>query len=220
MQPTKNNIVIADNQFLINYSLKAIIENSTDYHCLGIAENYLKLKKLLSSDQVHLLVIDVSFFEYECYAVWTQLKNEYPDLKILVLTNILNKNELSELSKAGIKNIIYKSTNYDELFQAIDATLKKKKFYCSEVLDMLFDNSVKNKISESNYLTPSEIEVVKLISEGHTTREIAEKKHVSFHTITSHRKNIFRKLKINNVSELLMYALRAGLIEDKTEYYI
>ncbi len=68
-------------------------------------------------------------------------------------------------------------------------------------------------------LTASEIEIVKLIAEGMTTKEIASRKNVSFHTIMTHRKNIFRKARVNNASELVMFAIRAGII-DTIEYQI
>jgi DNA-binding NarL/FixJ family response regulator len=220
MQKLKSTLVVADTQFLINFSIKALVEVSSDYHLLGIAENYQALKGMLSSEKIHVLITDVLLFDYDSFKSLENIKSEYPDLNILILTNNLNKNELNELLRIGIKSIVYKTADSDEFFQAIDATLKKKKFYCSEVLDMIMESSTKNGLSESSHLTPAEIEVVKLISGGLTTKEIAEKKHVSFHTIMSHRKNIFRKLKINNVSELLMYALRVGVIEDNTEYFI
>lgn len=220
MQKLKTNIVVADTQFLVNFSLKVLFEGSADYQLLGIAESYNTLKKMLSSDKVHLLVTDVLLFDYDSFQSLGNIKSNHPDLNILVLTNNLNRTELNELIRIGIKNIVFKTADKDELFQSIDAALKMKKYYSSEVLDMIMESSTKIGLGESNHLTPTEIEVVKLISGGLTTKEIAENKHVSFHTIMSHRKNIFRKLKINNVSELLMYALRIGIIEDNTEYFI
>lgn len=214
------NIVLADSQFLIGISLKTIFGNLPAYHFVGIAENYDHLKELLSSGEVNLLIIDVLLFDIDSFQRLTDLREKHPELKFLILTNSLNKNELNELIRLGIKSIIYKTTDNDELLQAIEATLKNKKYYCSEVLDMLIDSSAKNAASDPFALTPAETEVVKLIAGGFTTKEIAQKKHVSFHTVMSHRKNIFRKLKINNVSELLMFALRVGIIEDNTEYYI
>lgn len=72
---------------------------------------------------------------------------------------------------------------------------------------------------ETHHLTTTETEVVKLIAEGKTTKEIAAQKNISFHTVMTHRKNIFRKLGVNSSSELIMYAIRAGWI-DNIEYYI
>ncbi|NLU38080.1 MAG: response regulator transcription factor [Bacteroidales bacterium] len=220
MEGERINIVLADSQFLIGISLKTIFESLPAYHLVGIAENYNRLTEFLSSGKVSLLIIDVLLFDIDSFQRLADLREKHPELKFLILTNSLNKSELNEMMRLGIKSIIYKTTDNDELLQAIEATLKNKKYYCSEVLDMLVDSSAKNAVSDPFALTPAETEVVKLIAGGFTTKEIAQKKHVSFHTVMSHRKNIFRKLKINNVSELLMYALRVGIIEDNTEYYI
>lgn len=98
--------------------------------------------------------------------------------------------------------------------------VKKRKQFSDQVLDMILELSDNHDTTpESSGLTRSEKEIVKLIADGHTTKEIALKKHISFHTVVTHRKNIFRKLEINNVSELIMFAIRKGLI-DNIEYYI
>jgi DNA-binding NarL/FixJ family response regulator len=87
-------------------------------------------------------------------------------------------------------------------------------------MDMLFDLNVKKGlIEETNQLTTSEIEIVRLIGQGLTTKEIASRKILSFHTIMTHRKNILRKLGVSNASELIMFAVRTGII-DTIEYHI
>ena len=120
----------------------------------------------------------------------------------------------------GIKNLIYKTAGPEEIFAAMDSAIRNKKYYSDEVLDLLLENSqAPNESTEPAYLTPAEIKVVKLIANGLTTKEIAAQINNSYHTVMSHRKNIFRKLNINNSSELVMYAVRAGLI-DNIEYHI
>ena len=113
-----------------------------------------------------------------------------------------------------------KTAGREELFEALTATIKGKKYYSSELLEMLFELSEKkNSGEETGQLTSSELEIVRLISEGLTTKEIAARKYISFHTVITHRKNIFRKLGVSSVSELIMYALKAGWI-NLIEYHI
>jgi DNA-binding NarL/FixJ family response regulator len=220
MENTKINTVIADNQFLIAESLKIIIQNSEKYSYSGTCDNYLTLEKLLKSTHIELLITD---FAQKIYSGTDELKNivnAFPLTKILILTNNINSLDIKELTKIGIKNIIYKTSNADELFLAMDMTIKGKKYYSEEILDLIIENTENKAITqEFSHLTPSEIEIVRQIANGLTTKEIAEKKHVSFHTVMSHRKNIFKKLNINSASELVMYAVRNGLI-DNIEYYI
>ena len=144
----------------------------------------------------------------------------FPDVKLLILSNGLSKTELHELNLIGITNIVLKTAGKEELFEALNSTLKGKKFYSNELLDLLFDIPEKKIPSDPPVqLTNSELEIVKLISEGLTTKEIASQKFISFHTVISHRKNIFRKLGVTSVSELIMYSIKAGWI-NIIEYYI
>jgi len=214
------NVVIADTQFLIIESLKFLVQNSKEYQMVGQPNHLSELIEILDSEEVDLLITDFSLFDYNGLENLKKIMVDYPKTSLLVLTNHLNRNEINELTKIGIKSIVLKTVDEDELFTAMALSLKGKKYYSSAVLDLLTETiSPKEEIHDLGHLTPSEIEIIKLIATGLTTKEIAVKKHVSFHTIMSHRKNIFRKLNINNASELVMYAVRAGLT-DNIEYYI
>jgi len=125
-----------------------------------------------------------------------------------------------ELNNLGINNIILKTAGREEILEALAATLKGKKYYSNELLDLLFDPGEKKSTNEeTGQLTVSEMEIVRLIAEGLTTKEIAARKYISFHTVITHRKNIFRKLGVSSVSELIMYALKSGWI-NLIEYHI
>ncbi len=115
---------------------------------------------------------------------------------------------------------MFKSSSESEILTAVDLTLQGKKFYGREVMEILLEKGEWKKAAQENAsLTAAEIEIVRLIAEGMTTKEIASRKNVSFHTIMTHRKNIFRKARVNNASELVMFAIRAGII-DTIEYQI
>jgi DNA-binding NarL/FixJ family response regulator len=105
-----------------------------------------------------------------------------------------------------------------EIREAIDFTLKGRRFICQRMAEMLLA-PMANVVDDDIQLTPTETEILKDIALGMTTKEIAVKRISSFHTVNTHRKNIFRKLKVNNAHEATKYALRAGLI-DSAEYYI
>jgi len=212
--------VIADSQFLITESLKILLQNSHEYTNIGVVDNFHDLDFLLKTNQVDMLITDFGQFDYDGFEKFKQINYYYPQTRILILTNHINKIELNELNRIGIKNIIYKTADTEELFNALSATVNNKKYYSGELLDLLMDSASTSKDThETIPLTPSELEIVRLISTGLTAKEIASKKNISFHTVMSHRKNIFRKLNINNAPELLMYAVKAGLI-DNIEYYI
>jgi DNA-binding NarL/FixJ family response regulator len=216
----RNNIIIADSQFLIVESLKIILSEIQKYTLLDTVDNFYDLKKKLNVLEADLLITDFALVDYDSIEDLKKVKQDFPSLTILILTNQINKSELLELTKSGIKNILYKTADKEEILSAVDASLKGKKYFSGDVLDMLIElNDKKNSLEEPTQLTSSEIEIVRMISEGFTTKAMAHRKNISFHTVMTHRKNIFRKLRINNSSELLMYAMKAGLI-DNIEYHI
>ena len=179
-----------------------------------------ELTRELANGDIALLIIDPSFIELSSFSELKEIINSYPHLQLLVITNGLTRNEMLELNNQGINDIILKTAGREEIFEALSATLKGKKYYSSELLDLLFDpGEKKNAGEETGQLTVSEMEIVRLISEGLTTKEIASRKYISFHTVITHRKNIFRKLGVSSVSELIMYALRTGWI-NIIEYHI
>jgi DNA-binding NarL/FixJ family response regulator len=216
----RNKIIIADSQFLVVESLKKILSEGQKYAVVDVADNYYELKKKLKVFQPDLLITDFGMIDYDSLSDFKKIILEYPSLSILILSNQISKSEITELTKSGIKNIIYKTADKEEIFTAIEASLKGKKYFSGDILDMLLEiNDKKNSTEEPSQLTASEIEIVRMISEGFTTKAMAHRKNISFHTVMTHRKNIFRKLRINNSSELLMYAMKAGLI-DNIEYHI
>lgn len=220
MSNSGNKIIIADTQFLVVEALKSLLENDERFSIIEIVSSCNELHKFLGKESFQLLITDFALFDFDSVDDLQKIKQKFPDVAVLVLTNSINKAEFTELSKIGIKNIIYKTTDREEIFAAVDAALKGKKYFAEEILDMILEQG-ENKpvIEESVQLTSSEIEIVRLIASGRTTKEIAQNKCISFHTVNTHRKNIFRKLSVSNASELIIHAIKSGWI-DNIEYYI
>lgn len=214
------NLVIADSQYLVVEGLKSLLKEEEHFFIAGIVSTQYDLLKLLNNVPCDLLITDLSMLDYNAIDDLKRLKEEFPGLDILLLTECVNKAEFSELTRNGIKNILYKTADRDEILTAIDAAMKGKKYFTDEILDMLLESG-ENKpvIEELAHLTSSEIEIVRLIANGLTTKEIALRKNISFHTVNTHRKNIFRKMQVSSASELIMHAIKAGWI-DNIEYYI
>jgi len=215
-----NNIIIADSQFLIVEALKSLIADDARYILAGVAGTQNDLYKILENVQCSLLITDFANIDFDGTDDLKKIKQKYPQISILILTNSVSKPEFNGLTKLGIKNIIYKTAEKDELFSAIESTLKNKKFYSDEILDWFLDFSDNKYVPDDPiHLTASEREIVKLIANGLTTKEIAVKRNISYHTVNTHRKNIFKKMEVSNASELILHAIKAGWI-DNIEYYI
>jgi len=216
----QQQVLVADSQFLITESLRYILKRKGQFIVKKVVTEKSELVKTLKKDDISLLIIDHYQIDFEGVSELKEIITSYPLLKILVITNALNKAELLELNAAGIRNIISKSTGEEVLHEALEAVIKGKKYISGELLELLFESDERKKSGEEPaQLTNSELEIVKLISDGLTTKEIAARKFISYHTVISHRKNIFRKLGVTSVSELIMYSIKAGWI-NTIEYHI
>jgi DNA-binding NarL/FixJ family response regulator len=217
---SSKKIVIADSQFLVVETLKTILDANGRFIVAGIVNSQMELVKVLENGLYDLLITDISLIDYDSIDDLLKIKQKFQPITILILTNSISKTEFAELSKIGIKNIIYKTADRDEIMSAVDAALRGKKYYSEEILDLILElGESKSVPEEPTHLTSSEIEIVRLIAGGLTTKEIANRKNISFHTVNTHRKNIFRKMGVSNASELIMHAIKAGWI-DNIEYFI
>lgn len=217
---SSKKIVIADSQFLVVETLKTILGADERFIVAGVVNSQSELLKSLENGLCELLITDFSLIDYDSIDDLLKIKQKFQQLTILILTNSISKTEFAELSKIGVKNIIYKTADRDEILSAVDAAFKGRKYYAEEILDMILEQSDNKSVpDEPTHLTNSEIEIVRLIAGGLTTKEIANQKNISFHTVNTHRKNIFRKMGVSNASELIMQAIKAGWI-DNIEYFI
>jgi DNA-binding NarL/FixJ family response regulator len=213
-------IIIADGQFLVTESLQKFLYDEFAIKVKWLVKNKHDLIKAISDEPGSLLIIDFNLIDFNDLSEFCRFTDTHHCWSVLVMTNSISRNELSELIACGIKNILLKTAEPDELASAIRSALSGRKYYCQEVLDMFTEiHKDKGIIRENVTLTNAEIEIVRAIAEGSTTKQIAANKHVSFHTVMTHRKNIFRKLNVGNASELVMFAIRTGII-DTIEYHI
>ena len=219
MSKPDHKIIIADTQYLIITAIKSILDNN-ERTIAEVVNSPNELYKVLENDPCQLIITDHLLFDFGHPDGLQEIKRKFSEVTILILTNSVSKSEFKELTKIGIRNIIYKTADLDEILTALEAAIKGKKYYCEEILDMIIEmGETKSFTEETSHLTSSEIEIVRLIAGGLTTKEIANQKNISFHTVNTHRKNIFRKMGVSNASELIMYAIRAGWI-DNIEYFI
>jgi len=213
-------VLIADSQYLITESLKMILHNDGRFLVNKIVTEKIDLIETLKLNNTTVLIIDPSLIDIAGFSELNEIKGGFPDLKLLVITNSVTRKELHEFNTIGINNIILKTEGKEEIIEALNAAVDGKKHYSNELLDLLFESDEKKSLSEeTGQLTNSELEIVRLIADGLTTKEIAARKFISFHTVISHRKNIFRKLGVTSVSELIMYSIKSGWI-NTIEYNI
>ena len=145
------------------------------------------------------------------------IEKRFPRVRWILFSNELSEDFIRRMSIARNIGMILKENSGEEIHSALMCTAHGERFLCHQITNLLIIGSDKPEIH--SVLTVTEIDILKLIAHGKSVKEIALERTSSIHTIITHKKNIFRKLGVNNVYEATKYTLRAGLIE-MIEYYI
>jgi DNA-binding NarL/FixJ family response regulator len=187
--------------------LAEILKQEERFVIAGRVQNGMEVLQFLQSDYVDLILMDISMPLMDGIKCTKAVKQKFPDIGILILTMYNQQHFLRELIKAGANGCMLKNKSGLDLIQAIDRIISGKSFY---------DNTSDHKLSTAELteakLSEREIEIVVAIAEGHTSKDIAQKLYISEHTVKTHRKNIFRKLNLNDAADLTRYALEHGII--------
>ena len=218
-------ILVADNQAFTRAGIITILsEHFSPNLNIEQIRNKEKLFKRLLEIKPQILIIDFDLFDFDLINDLPEIKKIAPDIGILALSDNQSPDDLLKVLECGITNYILKSSQEHELVEAVNATIGNRKYFSSQILDVLLTRKTASRNARANrgpaHITFSEQEIIKLITQGFTTREIAVLKKLSYHTIITHRKNIFRKLAINSSSELIFYAMRSGIVDTPPDYNI
>ena len=196
--------IIADNQELTRFALESLLQKDEE-SIVYRAYDKAGLVELLKEHQSAVVLLDYTLFDFA------------DEDQLLIIAERFNLSDWilisDELTPQFIRRVVYSSHQFSVVFK--DGTLK-------DIRDALLETIIIQQQEEEerpSILTTTEMEIVKAIAQGKTTKEIAAERFSSIHTVTTHRKNIFRKLGINTAHEAVKYALRAGLI-DASEFYI
>lgn len=205
------NIVIADRDFLIQTGLKCLLKGKSGLQVQGCAVTMADLKNLLRRQIPHVLILD--FDQPGAFTIENILyiKRKYPEIKILVISNNRHKHDIVSTLDFGITSYLLKECGEDEIFDAIYATAKGEKFFCAQVVENILGGKIPASC-DGLTLTERELEIVKLVAQGFTTAEISSMLCRSIHTINTHRKNILNKLGMDNPNELILFAVKRGLV--------
>lgn len=207
-------IVLADPQFVTRTGIKMVLTQVSDFNIISEVKNSSELLKEINGKQVDVIIIDYNVPGYFQLEDLLKIKSLSPKSQIMVISSDHNKSNIYKVLDSGIKNFITKECDSEEIVKAVYATAKGEKFFCAKVVDIILEKhlNARNEHGEPFQLSQRETEVVQLIAEGLTGREIAERLFLSHHTISTHRKNILKKLQVNSTSELVLYAIRFGIV--------
>lgn len=209
-------ILIADRQGITRAGLMFLChEAGYEYH---YTDDKTELIEALRADDDAIVILDYTLFDIGDAAELHILNQRFPQVSWVLFSEDLSV-DFVRMTAAGNNHfsVLLKESPLEEIREGLAEVAKGRRYICRRMTEMLLTPT--QTTQEENRLTPTETEILRDIALGLTTREIAEKRYSSFHTVNTHRKNIFRKIGVNNVHEATRYALRAGLV-DSAEYYI
>ncbi len=207
------DILIANNNKITAEGLKTILQSKMGNRVLGVADSIDHLTNQSSKYFPDIVVIDYSSEPFGVDSI-KEIKRIYKDCKILAITDPLPKSIISKALKNGIDSYLLSDCDRPEIMEAIEDTYDGKQFYCGMVIDILAEeNDSEGNGCSGISLSEREIEVIRLISDGKTNKEIADKLFLSTHTVNTHRKNIMNKLGIKNTAGIVIYAFRENIIK-------
>ncbi len=210
-------ILLADNQDITRAGLRFLIEGKSSVTTLQCSDKAGLIDILLHHD-ISLVILDYTLFDISDADELLVIAQRFFPTRWMLFSDELSVDFIRQVvTSSALVSVVMKDASIHEIRQCIEANLHDTRFLCQRTTELLL--MPQEKPVEKVNLTKTEMEILKEIALGLTTREIAEQRFSSFHTVNTHRKNIFRKLGVNNVREATKYALRAGLV-DAAEYYI
>lgn len=213
---TSYRILLADDHNIFRRGLKKLIEEMEDLDVIGEAGDGLELLDLLRELKPDMVILDISMPNLRGIETTREIKMLYPQMKVLILTMHKNREYLYHAISAGAHGYLLKEDSDMELFSAVQ-TIRTGGSYITthlsgEVAEDLAQVYLGKGRLPTEPLTIRESEVLKLIAEGKTNREVAKLLHISVRTVENHRANLTRKLKIRKTADLVRYAIQKGII--------
>jgi DNA-binding NarL/FixJ family response regulator len=214
MRPSPQvRIILADDHAMMREGLRAILEGELGYAVIAQAGNGRDTVALVKEHRPDLVIMDISMPDMNGIEATRQLIQEMPRTKVIALSMHTDKRFVGEMLGAGASGYILKQGAMDELQLAIQTVLSGKTYISPDVAGTVIQDYVamRREADGGTELTAKEREVLQLIAEGLSTKEIAQKLSVSVPTIETHRAHIMAKLQLHTVAELTKYAIRVGL---------
>jgi DNA-binding NarL/FixJ family response regulator len=211
-------IVLADDHVLVRQGLRRILEGMADLEVMGEANDGLELLNLMNLLTPHMVILDIFMPNLRGIEAIHEIKKIRPEVKVLILTMHKDKEYLYLALSAGAKGYLLKEDADKELFSAIEKIRQGKTYISPHFSEEVVDDLVQigrggaKAIFEIDSLTTREREVLKLVAEGKSSKEIAQVLFISVLTVNNHRANIMEKLNLNKATDLVKYAIRKGYI--------
>jgi DNA-binding NarL/FixJ family response regulator len=208
----KIKVVIADDHTIVREGIRSLLEAREDIAVVGEASTGTEAIEKTEALKPDVAIIDISMPILNGLEATLRIKKSVPQCKVLVLTMHENKESVRQVLRAGASGYLVKKSAASQLFDAIEAVFKGEAFFSPSISKMLLEEFKEDAGPLEKALSFREREVLQLVAEGHTNREISELLHISVKTVEGHKDNIRRKLGIQDTAGLIKYAIQQRMI--------
>jgi DNA-binding NarL/FixJ family response regulator len=211
-------VVIVDDHQIIRDGMNAMFLTSKSIKVIGEAADYDELMQLLQRQDPDVIILDIALPGKSGVEITKELREKKKDIKILILSGNASEENIIDSIKAGANGFLPKDTSKDELIEAITLVYNNEEYFGSNMSKIIFKSYVNlvktHKDGESGIsLSEREIEIIKLLSDGLSSKEIGDKLFISSRTVESHKANILSKLNLKNCAEMIKYSIKQGIIK-------
>ncbi|PKK37411.1 hypothetical protein BWI96_05955 [Siphonobacter sp. SORGH_AS_0500] len=211
------HLLLADDHQMILDGLKALLAHEPDLLIMGEAHTGLEVIELANrhAEVLQIIILDINMPGQDGIQTTRYLRKHFPSIRILILSMYNNPVFIRSLMQEGISGYVLKNTGKDELLQAITNISGGSNYFSTEITHLLIPTTKNQQAFPESQLTKRELEILRLLAQGHTTVTIADQLFLSTYTVDTHRKNILSKLNLKNTPALVKYAMEKGLADFK-----
>jgi len=210
----KKRILLADDHTIFRQGVRKMLEEETDFEIVAEAENGRKALRIINEQHVDVVVMDISMPDLNGIEATRQIMHDSLDARVVALSMHEDHNYVSQMLQAGASAYLIKGADISDLVRAIRSVLEGHAFLSPQIAGYVVDTysgKIKNAAVSMAELSGREREIVQLIAEGKSSKEIAGELFISAGTVEKHRKNIMEKLNLHSIAELTRYAIKNGL---------
>lgn len=211
------DVLITDDHRMFTDAIGGFFTPGSGIRLCGSAASGDELMQLLKTMKPHVILLDINMPGMNGITATSQLRKKYPDIKILIVTMYRTREFIFNLYKLGVDGYLLKNTGKDELIKAIHTVHGGGTYFSEDVNNTILGEKQADRPDHAEDANPSfsrrETEIVRLLADGCSTQEVADKLFLSYYTVETHRKNLLNKLNLRNTAELIKYAAHLGLLD-------